>query len=321
MSKIKGKGMAQLFSARRTPGWLAVLPQGDRVSLAHAVRRPGARPEIRLLDSFHAEGGTAAALQRLRGARKLKSYACTTLMPAGEYGVNQLDAPGVPAAERKEAVRWALKGLVDYPVDTACVDVLDIPMDGAAGWTANVFAVSAAEQAVRRCARPFEEAGVPLAAIDIPELAQRNVAALFEDENRGLAFLRLDESGGLLTLTFRGELIATRRAEMSATLLAEGDAERRAQAMERLVLELQRSLDNFDRQYSFIPVSKLVVAAYPAVDGIVAALAENLYVPVQEMDLAQVLDFAAVPELREPQRQAQHLLLIGAALRGDEVGG
>lgn len=314
--------MPSYLSARREPGWLALLPHSDRVALAHVVRRSGARPEIRMLDSFRAEGSAVAALQRLRGARKLKSYACTTLMPAGEYGLNQLDAPSVPPAERKEAVRWALKGLVDYPVDTACVDVLEIPMDGAAaGRAASVFAVSAAEQAVRRCARPFEEAGVPLAAIDIPELAQRNVAALFEDENRGLAFLRLDEAGGLLTLTFHGELIATRRVEMSAKQLAEGDAERRGQSMERLVLELQRSLDNFDRQYSFIPVSKLIVAAYPAVDGIVAALVENLYVPVLEMDLAQVLDFAAVPELREPLRQAQNLLLIGAALRGDEVAG
>lgn len=310
--------MSRLFSPRRAPGWLALRPQGEQLALAHVVRRPGARPEVRLLDAFRMEGGLVAALQRLRGARKLKSYACTTLMPAGEYGIHQLDAPNVPPAERKEAVRWGLKGLVDYAVDTACVDVLDIPMDSAAaGRTASVFAVSAAEQAVRRCASAFEAADVPLAAIDIPELAQRNIAALFEDENRGLAFLRLDESGGLLTLTFHGELIATRRVEMSAMQLAEGDAERRGQSMERLVLELQRSLDNFDRQYSFIPVSKLIVAAYPEVDGIVAALVENLYVPVQEMDLAKVLDFAAVPELREPLRQAQNLLVIGAALRDE----
>ena len=273
-----------------------------------------------MLDSFAVDGGESQALQRLRVTKHLKLHACTTLMSAGEYSITQLDAPNVPQAERKEAVRWGLKGVVDYPVESACVDVLDIPMDGAGvGRTASVFAVSAAEQSVRARILPFEEAKIPLAAIDIPELAQRNVAALFEDENRGLAFLRLDEAGGLLTLTFHGELIAARRVEISATQLADADPGRQAQAMERLVLDLQRSLDNFDRQYSFIPISKLVVAAYPPVEELASSLAENLYVPVVPMDLSLVMDFPKLPELRDVQRQAMNLLVIGAALRTDEA--
>jgi MSHA biogenesis protein MshI len=315
---IVGKRVLSFLSVRREPGWMAVLPFGDRIALAHVVRGAGVRPEIRMLDSFALESGEVDALRRLRSARHLKSYACTTLMAAGEYHLSQIDAPDVPLAERKEAVRWALKGMVDYPVDRACIDVLDIPMDGAAaGRRAGIFAVSAPEDAVQARARAFAEAKVPLAAIDIPELAQRNIAALFEDENRGLAFLRLDASGGLLTLTFHGELIAARRVEVSATQLVDSDAGHRAQAMERLVLDLQRSLDNFDRQYSHIPISKLVAAAYPPVAELASALAENLYVPVVPMDLALVLDFPAVPELREPASQAMNLLLIGAALRTD----
>ena len=101
-----------------------------------------------MLDSFAVETTELEALQRLRSARQLKAYACTTLMPSGEYNIAQLDAPNVPAEERKEALRWALKGMVDYPLETACVDVLDIPMQGV-GRQASVFAVSAAENLVR----------------------------------------------------------------------------------------------------------------------------------------------------------------------------
>jgi MSHA biogenesis protein MshI len=312
--------MFSFLSVRRKPGWVALLPQGDRIALAHVVRGAGVRPEILRLDSFAVEHDETEALQRLRSARQLKSYACTTLMAAGEYTISQVDAPNVPAAERKEAVRWGLKGVVDYAVDTACVDVLDIPMEGAgAGRQASVFAVSASEQAVRARIAPFEAAKIPLAAVDVPEMAQRNIAALFEDENRGLAFLRLDSTGGALTLTFHGELVALRRVEVPATQLADSNADRRAQAMERLVLELQRSLDNFDRQYSHIPISKLVVAVYPQPDGLAAELGESLYVPVLAMDLAQVMDFPGLPELADLPRQAMNLLLIGAALRTDEV--
>jgi len=308
--------MFSLFSARHKPGWLAILLQGNSVTLAHVLRKPNALPQVCLLDNFAVEKSEVDALQRLRTARHLKSYACTTLMPSGDYNLTQLDAPTVPKDERREALRWSLKDMVSYPLDSACLDVLDIPSDGLpSGRSAGVLVVSSGEQAVRARVAPFEKAGIALEAVDIPELAQRNVAALLEDENRGLAFLRVDETGMMLTLTFHGELIAVRRGEVTSLQLNGPNAEQRARVKERLVLELQRSLDNFDRQYSHIPISKVVVASYPLVDELVAELGESTYVPIREMDLATVMSFPGIPELRDPQCQAKHLLALGAALR------
>ena len=308
--------MLPFLSARREPGWLAILLQGGSVTLTHVLRKPNAPPQVCLLDTFAVEKNEVEALQRLRVARRLASYACTTLMPNGEYNLTQLDAPAVPKEERKEALRWALKEAVSYPLDSACVDVLDIPSDGLpAGRSPGVLVVSAGEQAVRARVASFESAKIRLDAVDVPELAQRNVAALLEDENRGLAFLRIDETGMMLTLTFHGELIAVRRGDVNALQLNGSDADQRARVKERLVLDLQRSLDNFDRQYSHIPISKVVVATYPLVEDLVTDLGESTYVPVREMDLATVIDFPSVPELKDPQCQAKYLLAIGAALR------
>ena len=308
--------MFSLFSARHKPGWLAILLQGNSVTLAHVLRKPNALPQVCLLDNFAVEKSEVDALQRLRTARHLKSYACTTLMPSGDYNLTQLDAPTVPKDERREALRWSLKDMVSYPLDSACLDVLDIPSDGLpSGRSAGVLVVSSGEQAVRARVAPFEKAGIALEAVDIPELAQRNVAALLEDENRGLAFLRVDETGMMLTLTFHGELIAVRRGEVTSLQLNGPNAEQRARVKERLVLELQRSLDNFDRQYSHIPISKVVVASYPLVEELVAELGESTYIPIREMDLATVMSFPGIPELRDPQCQAKHLLALGAALR------
>ncbi len=290
------------------------------MTLAHVVGGPDSRPEVTWLDSFVLEQGETEALQRLRATGKIRGYARTTLMGDGEYNLTQLDAPPVPREERREALRWALKEMVTYPLDSACVDVLDIPSDGPPpGRVSGVLVVSAGEQAVRLRAAPFEAARVALEAVDIPELAQRNVAALLEDDNRGLAFLRIDQSGMMLTLTFHGELIAVRRGDIGTPQLNGSDAEQRARVKERLVLELQRSLDNFDRQYSHIPISKVVIATFPLVENLASELAENTYVPVREMDLSTVVDFPAVPELRNPQFQARNLLAIGAALRGGEA--
>lgn len=311
--------MPPFFSSRRKLGWLAILPQGGTVTLAHVVREQNSRPEVRLLENFSVEGGERNALQRLSIARRFSAYACTTLLGGDEYNVTQLDSPPVPREERREALRWALKEMVSYPLESACVEVLDIP-DAVLppGRSAGVLVVSAAERAVCALVAVFEAANITLAALDIPELAQRNVAALLEDRNRSLVFLRIDETGMMLTLTFHGELVAVRRGEINTLQLNGNDAEQRVRVRERLVLELQRSLDNFDRQYSHIPISRVILASYPQVENLVTELGDNIYAPVKEMDLSSVLDFPAVPELKNLQYQAKNFLAIGAALRTAE---
>jgi MSHA biogenesis protein MshI len=178
-----------------------------------------------------------------------------------------------------------------------------------------VFAVAAANDAIRNRARPFEAARVALEAVDIAELAQRNVAALLEDENRGLAALVFDEDGGLLTLTYQGELCAYRRIDLRAGQIAQAGAERRDALVERIALELQRSLDSFDRQFNFISVSKVLIAEVPGAPWLIPALAAGSYVPVERLDLGHALDLSAVAALRDPSRQAAALQCIGAALR------
>jgi MSHA biogenesis protein MshI len=156
-----------------------------------------------------------------------------------------------------------------------------------------------------------------LAAIDIPEAAQRNVSALFEEPDRGLAFLAFEESGGLLTVTFRGELYLSRRIDIPLARLIGGDAETRAQLHERIALDIQRSLDHFDRQYSFITLSRFMLAPLPAATGFAEYLAGNIYVRVERADLASAFDCDAVPDLAEPARQSFCLQILGAALRDE----
>lgn len=294
-------------------GWMAVVRDGDRLHLAHVVRSVEQKPKIGLCESFRIERDEADALRRLAQSRNLKRYRCTSLMGSGDYRLLQVEAPTVPEAERAQALRWRLKDSVDFPVDAAAIAVVDIPVEG--GRQANVFAVISPSAAVAARMALFSGARLALEAIDIPEMALRNVAELFEEPNRALAFLLLAERESLLIITYRGELFVARHIDLSPKALAEADAERRQQMLERLALELQRSLDNFDRQYGYVSLSGLVVASEWDVETIVPAIADSLYLPVRAMDLALVADFDDLPELRAGARQAQCLLAIGAALR------
>jgi MSHA biogenesis protein MshI len=307
--KIFGSGVQK-------PGWLCINLMPDRVDLSHVVVSGRAKPEVLLCDSYRKEGDTVATLKRLRRELHLHRYRCTTLLKAGDYQMVQVETPNVPAGEIKTAMRWRIKDLIDYPVESATIDALTIPAgEGAANRTPQAFAIAARNTVVAALVEPFNSANIPLEVIDIPELAQRNLAHCLEERGRGFALLAFDETGGLLTFTCDGELLQHRRMEVTPGDFVNADEEQRHQLFDRIVLELQRSLDNFDRQFHHVAVARVMVTPIPGADDLQAYMSANLDLPVAMLDLAQAMEFPNIPELREPGRQGQCLQLIGAAMR------
>ena len=288
----------------------------DRIDLVHIRRRRDRAPEVLLLGSRSRSPDDLSVLRALRKEWGLAGYRCTALLRMGEYQLLQVEPPEVPLAEMKEALRWRLKDLLSYPVEAATIDMFEIPGDaGGAGRAKQVFAVAVNNALLAPRMALFDEARLPLLAIDIPELAQRNISALFEEENRGLALLAFDETGGMLTFTFRGELYAVRHTDIPLPQLEQAEGERRGQLLERISLEAQRSLDNFDRLYGHITVPRLLVSPLPGVPGFLEQLRKDVSLPVEELDLGEVLAFPSFPELSQPRRQTQLLKALGAALR------
>ncbi len=305
------------FNKKQRPGWLCLNLHTDRVDLSHVLLEGKPRPEILLCESFRKEGSDIDTLKRLRKELNLDRYQCTTLLKTNEYQMFTVDTPNVPAAEAKNAVRWSLKDMIDYPVETAMVDAVNVPDGGSAGRAAQMLVVAARNDAIAATVKPFNDANIHLEVIDIPEFAQRNVAKLLEEDGRGLAMLCFDDAGALLTFTGGGELYLARQIDVSLQDLASGtDIDAR---YDRVTLELQRSLDNFDRQFRNVAVSRLIVSQVPDGARLVEYLGTNLTVPVSLLDLEQVVDFPGVPELRDPLRQSQCLRLIGAAMREERT--
>ena len=288
----------------------------SRVDLAHVRRESGGKPRVLLADSVARDAGDAATIAILKKSMQLDRYRCTALLTHGKYQLIQTDAENGAIDEAREIVRWKLKDQVDFPVESAAVDLLPIPSDGR---SVQVFAAFSPEAIVAPLVQAFQAAKLSLAAIDLPELSQRNLANLFEEGRRGLATLIFDDDEGLLTFTADGELLVVRHVEITARQLMSADAERRGMLFERIALEVQRSLDNFDRLYSAISLRHLLVAPIPGAEGFLGHLRENLTVPVVSLDLPSVLDIGAVPALLDPLRQFQCLRALGAALRDEPV--
>ncbi len=303
--------------SRKSAGWMALAADAGRVAAVHGEFTTHGKPQVH---RFAVRDGDQPvnALQRTGRELSLSRYRCMTLLDPGEYQIVLVDAPNVARDELKAAIRWRVKDLLDFHVDDVTLDVLDIPQSGdGPARTPTMYAVAARNDAIQARIKQFEQAGIGLSVIDIPETAQRNVAALYEEPNRAIAALHINEHGGLLTFNFRGELLLARRFEVSLAQVGTRDADVREEVHGRILLELQRSLDHFDRQFRAIPVARLLLAPEPEPSGLAEYLASGLGVRVQAIDINEVLDIADGEMDTRTQSRLFHL--IGTSLRHEQV--
>ena len=298
-------------------GWVAVCLYPDRVDVAR-VGFSSARPKLELLESYERGADDVDTLKRLSRKHDLARRNVTTLLAPGDYQLLSVDAPKVARAEMKDAVRWQIKDMLDYPVEQATIDLLEIPASqSSANRVPAVLVAAARNSAIEPLMKAFSGAHVGLKAIDVCELGQRNVAALYEEENRGLAMLSFDTAAGYLTFTCNGELYMSRRVDVGLNQLLNADGERQTQLLEKIGLELQRSIDNVERQFSAIPLKKLLLAPHPQADQLRMFLSDYINVQIEILDLSAVIDFSAVPALASSERQTQCFATLGAALRSE----
>lgn len=289
---------------------IAVVPHGRRLDIISVERRRDAHPCVTRCESYPLEDDLTAVLSRLRQSGKLAGH-CATLLPQDHYQFLAVESPplpeSAPQSELREAVRWKIKDMVDFPVTAAGVDVLRIPSQS--GRPMQLLAAAASHAILKPLIESFQNAKVNLESISVPEIAQRNVARLFETPDRALALLSFSARTGLLTLTCNGELHATRRIDVGAEDLASDKS-----LYERAVLDVQRSLDNFDRNFSHLSLQRLLVVPVAGAVDFITHLRDNLYQPVEALVISDGLDIEATPMLANVATLADALPAIGVAL-------
>ncbi len=306
-----------LSFSRRTPrpGWVACVPQGNQASVACVEQAADSgAPRVHWV----AQCDWADAGQSLRGLRRshaIQRHRSVALLQRGQYRLVPLDAPELPRDEWRHAVRWQLKDLVDFPVENAAIDVLEIPGDPARRRAPQMLAIAAARDTLRPLVDTASRAGTPWQVLDIPETALRNISALVEPEGRAQALLHVGDAGSTLVVTAGGELLMARQLDATLGLLMSDDVEAREHAFDGTGLELQRTLDGFDRLFSHLSLARLLVAPGAGLDAFCAHVRELTFVPVLPLDLGDTLDLSAVPELADLGLLSRHLGAIGAALR------
>ncbi len=322
---------------RRTPreGTAVIAALPGALAWVHAdaaLGRPGA---VRGCGVVPRDVAAPPELARRLRALGLPAQATLAVLPLHDSQTLQIEAPTVPPDELRAAARWRVKDLVDGRLDDLMIDVMAVGDDRHRPQR-HLFVVAARTATVRDVVGLAQAAGVQLGVIDVAETAQRNLQSAVADAaglaGRATAALVRHGDQLLLTICAGGELFYARRLEWNSAVPQASPAAPpplddgfdivdygSAAAFDdggtpRLVIELQRSFDVFERSYADLPLAGLWVQAGDDTDALVQRLRPALGLRVDVLAPEALFPGfeAAAPEVR-----AAVLPLLGTLLRAE----
>lgn len=292
---------------------VGVVVSSDQLAVAHMGERDGAPY---LLDFervvLKAERDAGKALAKLVKDMDLEDKQCSFVLNRKDYNLHLVEAPEVEADELRSAVRWKIKDLLDMKVEDAAIDVFRVPADAYRG-REMVYVVASLKSRISGIVNMVTDSALELAVIDIPELVMLNLSTHYVEDQNGVAFMDLRRNGSTMNITRNGELFLSRRinTQLDPAVMQSDEWEN---LKDRLVLEIQRSLDYYESQMGQTPINRIVIAQRQH-DG--AAMAESLNAmltaDVTVLNIAEHLDSAK--ELTTEDQQIG-MAAIAATLRG-----
>lgn len=274
----------------------------------------------------------ALALNDLIKSHGLSNAKCTTVLDPGFYSIHLVDGPNVQPSEMKAAIRWRIKELIDYDIDDTVYDIFDVPGRNLRGQGGRMmYAVVARASEIQQRMELYKSAGLQLSVVDIPELSLRNIASLLPQNKEGVAILHLTQQSGIITLICNSTLyvartvnIGTRKLRNALTKkekdddfgeLTSSSISEFQNYINNIVLELERSLEYYERHSSNPPITNLFITPLESeVPGLTTALSESLSISVNILNINHILNCT---KNISDNLQAHTLFTVGAALRHD----
>lgn len=280
----------------------------DGRALAYVQARQES-PDVFRVERFGVErrgDDSAEDFAKRLAALGLKGRGALAMLRPSQYQLLQIDAPAVPPEELRTAARWQIRDMVNGHVDDLTLDVLKVG-DERVRATASLFVVAAANAEIRSVMQTALELRCEVGVIDIQDLAQRNLQSalarrLGVTDRAHAAIVMADDRQALLTICAHDELFYTRRIDldegfMRAAWGAAGDATPGAELtlaepgheddrVQRLVVEIQRSLDLWDRTWPMLVLDRITVQAGGRTEEMARWLGQQLGQAVLPLDVS-----------------------------------
>jgi MSHA biogenesis protein MshI len=325
---------------------LMVSWSGHALAYVRASLRPDGVHEVSQFGVERQGNDSAEDFVRRLQKRGLKGEDVRVMLRPEQYQMLQIDAPAVAQDEMRAAARWQIREMVDLHMDDITLDVMRVG-DEKVRASGQLFVVVAANKVLAEALRLAKTLDWDVQVVDVQEAAQRNLQTAMARrdgrlERASAALVMFNERQALLTISASEELFYTRRIDTGAgfmekpwgnsTSLPAALADPLADVPEyvpayattagtaddlpqRFVVELQRSLDVWDRTWSNLPLDSLRVEAGERTDEMASWLSQELGFGVKTVDVD-----ALFPGFEGASMQDMALCrpLLGALLRTEE---
>ncbi len=172
------------------------------------------------------------------------------VLDRSHYSLLQLETPEVSEDELSNAVKWRIKDLIDFPLDDAVLELVPLPGSKRPGMPKMMYVVAARRSVIQQQVNYFDLLDQPILAIDIPEMALRNLTYADVEENRASALLYLSGRQSLINICREGSLYLSRHIMLDFDSVAMQDERARNDLLDLLSLEVQRSLDYYESHFA-----------------------------------------------------------------------
>ncbi len=228
-------------------------------------------------------------VHRLEGLG-LKGRPAHIMLRPEQCQVLQIDAPSVAPEELRAAARYQIKDMLQVPVDEVTLDVMRVG-DESQKAKGQLFVVAATTAIVRSVIELGESMQWTMSVVDVQETAQRNLQSALAlrdgvNDRANAALVLVPGQQAVLTICVNDELFYTRRFAVADGFFASswvfnGDDD----MAQQLLVEVQRSLDVWDRSWFNMPLAVFRVYAGERGSGLAEWLGPQLGQKVVPMDL------------------------------------
>ncbi len=232
------------------------------------------------------------------------------LLTPADYQIFLIDSLAVESNEFHDALTWRLRSVLPYPTDEATIDYFMLPPRKTTANNPMIAAVAAKQSQLKSIIDIFASLNLNLTAIDIPELALRNLANMGEKDERSTAMIYFYEKLAILNITHKQTLYFTRHINLYL------ENETKLKTHEELCLDILRYFDYFQSQWRLPSPTRIFVSSQQMnATEIAEAFSKHLLLSVEPFSLASFVEDSA----KSRSLEKNFLLALGCALRKDEV--
>ncbi|MGP9803156.1 hypothetical protein [Rheinheimera sp. NSM] len=210
------------------------------------------------------------------------------ILAADFYQLVQLDKPAVAAEEMLQALPWQVKDLVSIAPEDIVADYIDLPGNNTAQAKINVVVASLAW--LKQLVNTVNNAGPAIVSIQPEEWLATELLPL--STQACMLVVHQPEQEVLIQIVRDGLLYFSRRTRGFSKLHLNSEADLRNGTLDRLQLELQRSMDYFESQLKQPPVRdiRLLMTAPQVMAELLNQSGFNRVEPLQPLPLAATLN-------------------------------